>query len=41
MFELIGKLYGVRRRRWLFGLIREPEPLFRRRLWRAILNGPE
>lgn len=38
--DFIGGLYGLKRKRWFFGLIKEPERLFRRRVWKAILNGP-
>ena len=38
--DFIGGLYGLKRKRWFFGLIKEPERLYRRRIWRAILNGP-
>lgn len=38
--DFIGGLYGLKRKRWFFGLIKEPARLFRRRVWKAVLNGP-
>lgn len=38
MIDFIAGLYGIKRKRWFFGLIREPDVLFRRRVWRAIFK---